>query len=194
MKSPTTSWNNLADRQEIYVMGAANPLGRAPASPQHMIILGLDPSLTSTGWGIIRAEGSRISHIANGQIKTNAQTPMAERLAYIDTVLAAVIADHSPHVAAIEEVFVNDNPKSTLKLAHARGVTMLGCARGGISVTEYSTRLVKKAIVGTGAASKEQVQAMLRVLLPGSKVIGPDAADALAVAICHANHRHMIGR
>ncbi len=175
-------------------MGAANPLGRAPASPQHMIILGLDPSLTSTGWGIIRAEGSRISHIANGQIKTNAQTPMAERLAYIDTVLAAVIADHSPHVAAIEEVFVNDNPKSTLKLAHARGVTMLGCARGGISVTEYSTRLVKKAIVGTGAASKEQVQAMLRVLLPGSKVIGPDAADALAVAICHANHRHMIGR
>lgn len=159
-----------------------------------MIILGLDPSLTSTGWGVIRAEGSRISHVANGQIKTDAKTPMAERLAYIDTVLAAVIADHGPQVAAIEEVFVNENPKSTLKLAHARGVSMLGCARGGISVTEYSTRLVKKAVVGTGAASKEQVQAMLRVLLPAAKVSGPDAADALAVAICHANHRHMIGR
>lgn len=154
-----------------------------------MIILGLDPSLTSTGWGIIRAEGSRIRHIANGQIKTDAKTPLPERLAYIDTVLAAVIADHLPDVAAVEEVFVNDNPQSTLKLAHARGVILLGCARGGIAVTEYATRLVKKAIVGTGAASKEQVQAMLRVLLPAAKVLGSDAADALAVAICHANHR-----
>ncbi|HET6537341.1 MAG TPA: crossover junction endodeoxyribonuclease RuvC [Sphingopyxis sp.] len=154
-----------------------------------MIILGLDPSLTSTGWGIIRAEGSRISHIANGQIKTNAKMALPDRLAYIDTVLAAVIADHSPTIAAVEEVFVNDNPQSTLKLAHARGVILLGCARGGIAVTEYAARLVKKAIVGTGAASKDQVQAMLRVLLPGAKVAGSDAADALAVAICHANHR-----
>lgn len=154
-----------------------------------MIILGLDPSLTSTGWGIIRAEGSRISHIANGQIKTNAKMALPDRLAYIDTVLAAVIADHSPTIAAVEEVFVNDNPQSTLKLAHARGVILLGCARGGIVVTEYAARLVKKAIVGTGAASKDQVQAMLRVLLPGAKVAGSDAADALAVAICHANHR-----
>lgn len=154
-----------------------------------MIILGLDPSLTSTGWGIIRAEGSRISHIANGQIKTNAKMALPDRLAYIDTVLAAVIADHSPAVAAVEEVFVNDNPQSTLKLAHARGVILLGCAKGGITVTEYAARLVKKAIVGTGAASKDQVQAMLRVLLPGVKVAGSDAADALAVAICHANHR-----
>lgn len=154
-----------------------------------MIILGLDPSLTSTGWGIIRAEGSRISHIANGQIKTNAKMALPDRLAYIDTVLAAVITDHSPTIAAVEEVFVNDNPQSTLKLAHARGVILLGCARGGITVTEYAARLVKKAIVGTGAASKDQVQAMLRVLLPGAKVAGSDAADALAVAICHANHR-----
>lgn len=154
-----------------------------------MIILGLDPSLTSTGWGVIRAEGSRISHIANGQIKTNAKMALPDRLAYIDTVLAAVIADHSPAVAAVEEVFVNDNPQSTLKLAHARGVILLGCARGGVAVTEYAARLVKKAIVGTGAASKDQVQAMLRVLLPSAKVSGSDAADALAVAICHANHR-----
>lgn len=175
-------------------MGAAAAFGRAQASNKIMIILGLDPSLTSTGWGLIRAEGSRISHIANGQIKTDTKTDLPNRLAYIDTVLAAVIADHKPDVAAVEEVFVNDNPQSTLKLAHARGVTLLGCARGGIPVTEYSTRLVKKAIVGTGAASKEQIQAMLRILLPGAKVTGSDAADALAVAICHANHRGMIGR
>lgn len=154
-----------------------------------MIILGLDPSLTCTGWGIIRVDGSRISHVANGQVKTDTKAPLPDRLAYIDTVLAAVIADHGPECAAVEEVFLNDNPQSTLKLAHARGVILLGCARAGLPVGEYAPRLVKKAIVGTGAAAKEQVQAMLRVLLPGAKVVGADAADALAVAICHANHR-----
>ena len=160
-----------------------------------MIILGLDPSLSCTGWGAIRVEGSRISHIANGQIKTDAKAPLPDRLAHLDTVLAAVIADHAPQnstekmCAAVEEAFVNDNPQSTLKLAHARGVVLLGCARAGLPVGEYAPRLVKKAIVGTGTAAKEQVQAMLRVLLPGAKVAGADAADALAVAICHANHR-----
>ena len=154
-----------------------------------LIILGLDPSLSCTGWGVIRVEGSRISHIANGQVKTDAKASLPDRLAYLDTVLSAVIADHAPACAAVEEVFVNDNPQSTLKLAHARGVVLLGCARGGLAVTEYAPRLVKKAIVGTGGAAKEQVQAMLRVLLPGAKVAGADAADALAVAICHANHR-----
>jgi crossover junction endodeoxyribonuclease RuvC len=160
-----------------------------------MIILGLDPSLSCTGWGVIRVEGSRISHIANGQIKTDAKAPLPDRLAHIDTTLAAVIADHALQnsdgkmCAAVEEVFVNDNPQSTLKLAHARGVALLACARGGLTVSEYAPRLVKKAIVGTGGAAKEQVQAMLRVLLPGAKVAGADAADALAVAICHANHR-----
>lgn len=154
-----------------------------------MIILGLDPSLTCTGWGIIRAEGSRISHIANGQIKTDTKAAMPDRLAHLDTVLAAVIADHAPACAAVEEVFVNDNPQSTLKLAHARGVVLLACARGGLAVSEYAPRLVKKALVGTGGAAKEQVQAMLRILLPGVQVAGPDAADALAVAICHAHHK-----
>lgn len=154
-----------------------------------MIILGLDPSLTCTGWGVIGVEGSRLTHIANGQIKTDAKAVLPERLAYLDTVLAAVIADHAPQCAAVEEVFVNDNPQSTLKLAHARGVVLLGCARGGLFVSEYAPRFVKKAIVGTGSAAKEQVQAMLRVLLPGVKVAGADAADALAVAICHAHHR-----
>ena len=153
------------------------------------LILGLDPSLTCTGWGIIRAEGSRISHVANGQIKTDAKAALPDRLAHLDTVLAAVIADHTPQCAAVEEIFVNDNPQSTLKLAHARGVVLLGCARGGLTVSEYAPRLVKKATVGTGGAAKEQVQAMLRVLLPGVKVAGPDAADALAVAICHAHHK-----
>ena len=145
-----------------------------------MIVLGLDPSLSCTGWGVIRAEGSRISHIANGQVRTDARAPLPDRLAHLDTVLAAVIADHAPVTAAVEEIFVNDNPRSTLKLAHARG---------GLPVAEYAPRLVKKAVVGTGGAAKEQVQAMLRVLLPGAKVAGADAADALAVAICHANHR-----
>lgn len=154
-----------------------------------LIILGLDPSLSCTGWGIVRIDGSRISHIANGQIKTDAKAALPSRLAHLDSALATVIADHAPACAAVEEVFVNDNPQSTLKLAQARGVVLLGCARGGLPVTEYAPRLVKKALVGTGGAAKEQVQAMLRVLLPGVTVAGADAADALAVAICHAHHK-----
>ena len=154
-----------------------------------MLVLGLDPSLSCTGWGVIRVEGSRIGHVANGQVKTDARAALPDRLAHLDSVLAAVIADHAPDCAAVEEVFVNDTPQSTLKLAHARGVALLACARGGLPVTEYAPRLVKKAIVGTGGAAKEQVQAMLRVLLPGAKVAGADAADALAVAIAHAHHR-----
>lgn len=154
-----------------------------------MIILGLDPGLGTTGWGVVRVEGSRLSHIANGQIKTDPKAPLADRLAHLDSALAAVIADHIPEAAAVEEVFVNDNPQSTLKLAHARGVALLGCARAGLSVAEYAPRLVKKSLVGTGSAAKEQVQAMLRILLPGAKITGPDAADALAVAITHAHHR-----
>src|SRR3546814_3908533 len=118
----------------------------------------------------MRVGGSRISPIANGQGKTDAKASLPDRLAHLDTMLAAVIADHAPQCAAVEEVFVNDNPQSTLKLAHARGVVLLGCARGGLTVAEYAPRLVKKAIVGTGGAAKEQVQAMLRVLLPGAKV------------------------
>ena len=138
---------------------------------------------------MIAAEGNRLRHIANGQIKTDAKMPLPRRLAALHSALAALIAEHAPQAAAVEEVFVNDNPQSTLKLAHARGVALLACARGGLPVAEYAPRLVKKAIVGTGGAAKEQVQAMLRVLLPGAKVAGADAADALAVAICHANHR-----
>ncbi|MCR5869619.1 MULTISPECIES: crossover junction endodeoxyribonuclease RuvC [unclassified Sphingomonas] len=155
---------------------------------QSQVILGLDPGLGTTGWGLIRAEGNRLSHIANGQLKTDAKAPLARRLAHLDAMLAALIADHAPDGAAVEEVFVNSNPQSTLKLAHARGVAIAAVARAGLDVGEYAARLVKKAVVGTGTAEKVQVHAMIGRLLPGAKIAGPDAADALAVAICHAHH------
>lgn len=153
-----------------------------------LIVLGLDPGLGTTGWGVIRAEGNRLSHVANGRLKTDSAAPLARRLAHLDTMLAALLADHVPSAAAVEEVFVNANPQSTLKLGQARGVVLLGVARAGIDPGEYAARLVKKAVVGTGAADKVQVHAMVARLLPGTKIDGPDAADALAVAICHAHH------
>jgi crossover junction endodeoxyribonuclease RuvC len=152
-----------------------------------MIILGLDPGLAATGWGVIEASGNRLRHIAHGTVKTQASAPLAERLLVLHDGLSAVIAAHHCSTAAIEEVFVNANPQSTLKLGQARGVVMLAAARGGLPVTEYATRLVKKAIVGVGNADKAQVQAMVERLLPGVKVAGADAADALAVAIAHAH-------
>lgn len=152
-----------------------------------MRIIGLDPSLTCTGWGVIEAQGNRLTHIANGQIKTDAKAPLAARLLEIDQALASVIAEHRPQTGAVEEVFVNQNGQSTLKLGQARGVCLLALARAGLPVAEYATRLVKQAVVGTGGADKTQVQAMLKVLLPGASVAGADAADALAVAIAHAH-------
>ena len=136
---------------------------------------------------MIARAGNRLTHIANGQIKTDPQAPLAQRLVTLDRELTDVIARHQPMSGAVEEVFVNSNPQSTLKLGQARGVCLLALARAGMPVAEYATRLVKKAIVGTGGADKAQVQAMLKVLLPGVKLAGADAADALAVAICHAH-------
>ncbi|QDZ08416.1 crossover junction endodeoxyribonuclease RuvC [Sphingomonas panacisoli] len=153
-----------------------------------MIILGLDPGLGTTGWGLIRAEGNRLSHLANGQLKTDVKESLARRLSHLDSQLAALIADHAPGAAAVEEVFVNTNPQSTLKLGQARGVVLLAVARAGIEPGEYAARLVKKAVVGVGNAEKPQVHAMVARLLPGVKIAGADAADALAVAICHAHH------
>ena len=153
-----------------------------------MIVLGLDPGLGTTGWGVIRAEGNRLSHLANGQLKTDSKAPLARRLAHLDTMLSALFADHAPAAAAVEEVFVNTNPQSTLKLGQARGVALLAVARAGIEPGEYAARLVKKAVVGVGGAEKAQVHAMVARLLPGVAIAGPDAADALAVAICHAHH------
>ena len=152
-----------------------------------MIILGLDPSLSCTGWGVIRAEGSRLSHLANGQVPTQAKAPMAERLHHLHDAVAALIAVHAPDRVAVEEVFVNKNPQSTLKLAQARGAVLAACGRAGVPVREHAARLVKKAVVGTGGADKAQVHAMVERLLPGTRVVGEDAADALAVAIAHAH-------
>ena len=152
-----------------------------------MIILGIDPSLSCTGWGLIRTQGSRISHLANGQVKTDPKAPMAARLDHLHAAIAAVIATHAPDRAAAEEVFANKNPQSTLKLAQARGAVLAACGSANLEVREHAARLVKKAVVGTGGAEKAQVQAMLKILLPGAKVEGPDAADALAVAIADAN-------
>jgi crossover junction endodeoxyribonuclease RuvC len=148
----------------------------------------LDPGLGTTGWGLIEADGNRLSHVANGHIKTDPLTPLPQRLARLADQLDAVIAEHRPDAGAVEEVFVNQNPQSTLKLGQARGVALMCAARAGIAVGEYAPTLVKKGVVGTGGASKPQVHAMVARLLPGVKIAGPDAADALAVAITHAHH------
>jgi len=153
-----------------------------------VIILGLDPGLGTTGWGLIEAQGNRLGHIANGQIKTDATAPLARRLATLADRLDSLIAQHAPSAGAVEEVFVNQNPQSTLKLGQARGVVLVCAARAGMDVGEYAARLVKKAVVGVGNAEKAQVHAMVSRLLPGVKIAGPDAADALAVAITHAHH------
>jgi crossover junction endodeoxyribonuclease RuvC len=151
-----------------------------------LIILGLDPGLGCTGWGVIRAEGNRLSHLANGQIRTDPKAELPARLVELHGRLLAVLAEHRPDSAAVEEVFVNENPQSTLKLGQARGVILLAAAT--VPVSEYAARLVKKAVVGTGGADKVQVHAMVQRLLPGVKIAGADAADALAVAITHAHH------
>jgi len=136
---------------------------------------------------VVAKNGNRLGHVANGQVKTDPAAPLAERLVTLDRELSDVIVAYAPDSGAVEEVFVNANPQSTLKLGQARGVCLLALARAGVPVSEYATRLVKKALVGTGGAEKAQVQAMLKVLLPGVKLAGADAADALAVAIAHAH-------
>ena len=137
---------------------------------------------------MIHAEGNRLSHLANGQLTTKPGDELPKRLATLGEQLEALIAEHHPDGAAVEEVFVNANPQSTLKLGQARGVVLMCAARAGIEVGEYSPTLVKKAVVGTGGAEKAQIHAMVSRLLPGAKIAGPDAADALAVAITHAHH------
>jgi crossover junction endodeoxyribonuclease RuvC len=137
---------------------------------------------------VIAVEGNRLSHVANGQVRTDPKATLALRLVNLEAALVRVLGEHAPHAAAVEEVFLNENPRSTLKLGHARGVVLLAAARSGIEVGEYSPRTVKQAVVGTGAADKLQVHAMVQRLLPGVRIAGADAADALAVAITHAHH------
>jgi crossover junction endodeoxyribonuclease RuvC len=152
-----------------------------------MRLIGLDPGLRTTGWGVIEAEGNRLRHVANGRV-TSDGTELAGRLRQIFDGLGVVFTEWHPDAAAVEETFVNQNPASTLKLGQARGVVILSAVMAGVPVFEYTPNLVKKSIVGAGHAAKEQVEAMVRRLLPGVAIDGADAADALAVAICHAHH------
>ena len=154
-----------------------------------MRILGLDPSLTSTGWGIIEVEGNRIKYIADGIVQTDAKMNLADRLVKLHEGICEVIEVYKPDEAAIEEVFLNSNPHSSLKLGQARGVVFLAPARYHIPVSEYEPNKIKKAVVGVGHAEKTQVQTMVKILLPGCKPKNADSADALAIAICHNNFR-----
>lgn len=153
-----------------------------------MRILGLDPGLRRTGWGLVDAVRGRLRPVACGTVASTDGAPLAERLVALYDGLSAVIAEYAPEEAAVEETFVNRNPTSTLRLGSARGVALLVPARAGLPVAEYGANHVKKAVVGAGHAGKVQVQAMVLRLLPGLGAAGSDAADALAVAICHAHH------
>ncbi|MBF0393127.1 MAG: crossover junction endodeoxyribonuclease RuvC [Alphaproteobacteria bacterium] len=154
-----------------------------------MLLLGLDPGLRNTGWGLVEAVGNRLRQVADGVVHSDQALSLAERLAQLHRGVAEIVARFAPDEAAVEETFVNRNPASTLKLGQARGAVLLAPALAGVPVAEYSPALVKKSLVGTGRADKTQVAAMVRLLLPGCLVSGGDAADALAVAICHAHHR-----
>ncbi len=153
-----------------------------------MRLLGLDPGLRHTGWGIIDVEGSHLRYVADGAIHPKADLGLPERLVHLHHALAKVIAEHRPAEAAVEETFVSQNAASTLKLGMARGVVVLVPALASLPVSEYPANLIKKSVVGVGHATKDQVQMMVRRLLPGCRLDSEDSADALAVAICHAHH------
>jgi crossover junction endodeoxyribonuclease RuvC len=152
-------------------------------------LLGIDPGLRFTGWGLIDVDGNRLKHIADGVIATDSDGPVPVRLKTLHEALMALLDQHRPAEAAVEETYVNRNGSATLKLGYARGVALLTPALAGIPVTEYAAKTVKMAVVGTGGAEKDQVTMMVRRLLPGATLRKADAADALAVAICHAHHR-----
>ncbi|MEE2655212.1 MAG: crossover junction endodeoxyribonuclease RuvC [Pseudomonadota bacterium] len=154
-----------------------------------MKLIGLDPGLRATGWGIIEVKGNHLTYIADGTVLVPAQQSLAERLSVLFQGLSSVIEIYCPDEAAVEETFVNKNPKTTLKLGQARGVVLLAPAMADIPVEEYSANIIKKSVVGTGHASKDQIKMMVRTILPDALLDSGDAADALAVAICHAHHR-----
>lgn len=158
-----------------------------------MRILGLDPSLTSTGWGIIEAEDNRIKYIDDGFIPTDPQLSITTRLDIIYRELCRVIEKYQPQEAAIEQIFLNTNPQSTIKLGMARGVVILAPATYAIPLEEYEPNKVKKALVGVGKAQKNQVETMVKILLPGCKPKNNDSSDALAIAITHAHLRKSRG-
>ncbi len=152
-------------------------------------VLGIDPGLRFTGWGVIESEGSRLRHIADGVIATDRVEAVPVRLKTLHEALLDLLARHQPQEAAVEETYVNRNGTATLKLGYARGVALLAPALSGVPVAEYAAKTVKMAVVGTGGADKTQVEVMVKRLLPGALLRRSDAADALAVAICHAHHR-----
>jgi len=161
--------------------------------PEHMTnairILGLDPGLRRTGWGVVAVEGARLRHVAHGVIAPLERAPLSDRLLAVFLAVSAVIAEHAPDEAAVEETFMTANGSSTLKLGHARAAAMIAPAAAGLIVAEYAAKVVKKAVVGTGGADKDQVAFMIARLLPTAGAPTADAADALAVAICHAHAR-----
>ncbi|HEY0918538.1 crossover junction endodeoxyribonuclease RuvC [Devosia sp.] len=152
-------------------------------------IMGIDPGLRRCGWGIIESSGNRLGFVACGTLTPDVAQTLAQRLADLHAGLSAVIGEYRPEEAAVEETFVNQGARSALQLGQARGVALMTPAALGLPVGEYAANLVKKSVVGTGHADKEQVQLMVRTLLPGASFKGADAADALAIAICHAHHR-----
>jgi len=158
-----------------------------------MRLIGLDPGLRVTGWGIIDAVDGRLRHVANGVVHSKASNAMAQRLCAIHDGIARVIKTYGPESAAVEEIFVNRNPQSTLKLGLARGVVLLVPARAELEVAEYAANQVKKSVTGTGHAAKDQVKMMVKTLLPMAEIETADAADALAVAICHAHYLETAG-
>jgi len=155
-------------------------------------ILGIDPGLRRTGWGLVDVMGNRLIFVACGSVETNDKADLADRLVAIHDGLARVIADHTPHEAAVEATFVNRDPVSTLKLGQARGIAMLVPAKAGLAVAEYAPNLVKKTIVGAGHGEKVQIRMMIGVLLPKADPQSDDAADALAIAVTHAHHRQSV--
>ncbi|ARC87982.1 crossover junction endodeoxyribonuclease RuvC [Rhodovulum sp. MB263] len=152
-----------------------------------MRVLGIDPGLRNTGWGMIEQRGSRLGHIANGVCHSSGET-LAERLLSLHAQLTEIVARHAPEAAAVEQTFVNRDAAGTLKLGQARGIALLVPAQAGLAVGEYAPNAVKKAIVGVGHADKRQIDHMVRLQFPGIEIAGPDAADALAIALCHAHH------
>lgn len=162
-----------------------------------MRVLGIDPGLRNLGWGVIDTVGTRITHVANGICHSDSgegEGDLARRLASLHAQLTEVVRTYAPEAAAVEHTFVNKDAVATLKLGQARGIALLVPAQFGLTVGEYAPNAVKKVIVGVGHAAKTQVDHMIRLYLPGVQIAGPDAADALAVAICHAHHRQSAGR
>ena len=154
-------------------------------------ILGIDPGLRKTGWGVVVSEGSKLGFVACGCVESDGALPLSERLRQLHDGLSRIVTSYAPDEVAVEETFANRDPQSALKLGQARGVALVVPALAGLSVAEYAANLVKKTVVGVGHADKKQVQMMIRVLLPKAETKSADAADALAVAICHAQHRGM---